>query len=176
MPMRSRDVNRRRSVGSAVSERIADRRAFDVLGWASMIPYRYSPRRMFNLLRVGLYEVRDGLATRFPRRLPAVVDYNPDADICGAFAECLRRNGFPEHADTIWKEVSSDDWKDVGHAFAEDVMRSGNKEAARIGAEVVSDCLEHFESRMKAKAVAKVKLDISNLRFGLSGPLYQRAC
>ena len=99
MPMRSRDVNRRRSVGSAVSERIADRRAFDVLGWASMIPYRYGPRRMFNLLRVGLYEVRDGLAKRFPRRLPAVVDYNPDADICGAFAECLRRNGFPEHAE-----------------------------------------------------------------------------
>ena len=73
------------------------------------------------------------------------------------------QHGFEEQAEAAWQIDRSERWEDHADSLADAVIASGDKEAARIAAELVSDCLEHFESRSTRKAVAKVKLDISNL-------------
>lgn len=134
-----------------------------------MTSYRFSLPRMLVLLRIGFNELRDDVSRWLEarRQPPRVADYDPDTDLCGQFAECLRRNGFEEQADSVWKIGSSDHWEDHAHAFAKAMIESGDKEAARIGVELLSDCLEHFASTTTAKAVAKVKLDVFSLRSAL---------
>lgn len=125
-----------------------------------MVSYRYSLTRFLLPFRYYYSELRDGVR----RRLRPIKEYDPDADLCGRFAICLEKNGFEEQAESVWKIGSSDRWEDHAHTFAETVIASGDKEAARIGAELLSDCLEHLASRSTRKAVARVKLDIESLR------------
>ncbi|WP_068422949.1 hypothetical protein [Planctomyces sp. SH-PL62] len=134
-----------------------------------MIPYRYTPAHFFFPLRFAYSELRDIVKRWLDERRDSLSRYDLDADLCGRFAICLEKNGFEQQADCVWKIGSSDRWEDHAHAFAESVVASGDKEAARVAADVVSDCLKRFESRMKSKAVAKVKLEISNLRTAASG-------
>lgn len=127
-----------------------------------MVPYRYSLNRYLFPFRYFYSELRDGVRRRFRR----VKEYDPDADLCGRFAICLEKNGFEKQAESVWKIGSSDRWEDHAHAhaFAEAVIMSGDKEAARIGAEILSDCLEHLTSRPSKKAARRVNLAIKSLR------------
>ena len=103
-----------------------------------MIPYRYSPTRFLFPLRYGLSELRDGLR-RLLGRAKRVEDYDPDADLCGRFAICLEKNGFVEQAESVWKIDSGNRWEGHTRSFAEAVLATGDKETARVAAEVVSD-------------------------------------
>jgi hypothetical protein len=101
----------------------------------------------------GNRTVGQGGFTNQPGSPPALT-FDPDTDLVGQFATCLEKKGFEEQAEAARHIGRSDRWEDHAHSF---------KEAARIAAELLSDCLEHFESRSTRNAVAKVKLDISNL-------------
>ena len=86
-------------------------------------------------LRFGYSELRDGIRRWLDdRRVQRALNYDPYADLCGRFADCLEKNGLIEQSDSIWKIGSSDCWEDHAHSFAEAVIASGDKEAARIGA------------------------------------------
>lgn len=81
------------------------------------MPYRYSLPRMLVLLRIGWRELRDDVSRWLEaRRSPRVVEYDPGADLCGRFAECLRGSGFAGQADSVWKADRSDDWTDQAHS------------------------------------------------------------
>ena len=115
-------------------------------------------------LRFGYSELRDHFRRWWEARRPhPVVDYDPDKDLCGQFAEALRRNGFEEQADAVWKLGTSDRWEDHSQAFAEAVIKSGDKEAARVGAKLLADCLDQFASAMSGGAIGLVHLDIHDL-------------
>lgn len=131
---------------------------------------------MLVVLRFGYSELRDVVARWLAaRRSCPVLDYDPEAGLCGRFADCLIRNSFEEQADAVWKIGSSDRWEDHAHTIAEAVIESGDNEAAKIGAELLSDVLEHFASRTTATAIKSVNVDISNLCY-LSGRLGSVGC